>query len=57
MELSDLITRCENELYLGFTNVESSGLNWLNVRLHTIFKTNQYLLKMKNICFDEESLR
>ncbi|XP_037052544.1 serendipity locus protein alpha-like [Bradysia coprophila] len=30
MDLDSLITKCENELYLGFTYVESSGLNWLN---------------------------
>lgn len=34
MDLDGLVTRCENELYLGFTNVESSGLFWLNVRLN-----------------------
>lgn len=31
MNLNQLINRCQKELYLGFTSVELSGVNWLNV--------------------------
>lgn len=37
MELEILITQCEDKLYLGYTNVESSGLPWLNVRFNFIY--------------------
>lgn len=37
VDLDRLVTKCESELYLGFTYVESSGLTWLNVRTVSAF--------------------
>lgn len=57
MDLDSLIARCENELYFGFTNVEASGLSWLNVKLNSSKQPSHFIILKSNfVSLIEESL-